>query len=65
MKEGNTKKRPVECHDWSEAFDCCRERDRPMWVRVGGEVAKCYPSGACKSEEDVEAEEHLHEMDGC
>jgi hypothetical protein len=35
--------------DWSEAFDLCREIDRPISVRVrtenGIEEARVYPSG--------------------
>ena len=31
--------------DWSEAFAVCRERDRPLKVRVGNEVGTVYPSG--------------------
>jgi len=38
-QDGN-RKNPVQCIDWFEAFDCCRERDRPCIVAVhepGGE----------------------------
>ena len=30
---------------WSEAFDTCRERDRPLCVVVDNELGTCYPSG--------------------
>ena len=41
-------------YDWSEAFDVCRERNRPIIARVdskdGGknkvEICKIFPSGA-------------------
>lgn len=30
---------------WPEAFDACREANRPLVVCVDGEVAKIFPSG--------------------
>ncbi len=33
---------------WEEAFNYCREADHPVVVRVDGETAKIYPSGAWK-----------------
>ena len=38
--------------DWSEAFDVCREMDKPITVAVPVndvvEVARIFPSGRCK-----------------
>lgn len=34
--------------DFSTAFDYCREADKPVAVRVGGERWKLYPSGQVK-----------------
>lgn len=48
MYKNGTKGNPVECCDWSMAFDLCRERDCPTWCKVGEEVGKCYPSGHFK-----------------
>lgn len=31
---------------WEEAYDCCREGDTPMVVRVGDETGKVFPSGS-------------------
>jgi hypothetical protein len=31
--------------DFSDAFDYCREKDRPVTVLVQGEKWKLYPSG--------------------
>jgi len=31
--------------DWSDAFDTCRERNRPINATVDGETCKIYPSG--------------------
>ena len=49
-------KKPSDCEvfdTWSEAFDACRERDRPIVVECSedriGEVAKIYPSGSSKT----------------
>ena len=38
---------PVKVFDDSQAFDVCRERNRPVWVLVEetGEQYKAYPSG--------------------
>jgi len=35
----------LEFIEWSEAFDCCRERNRPINATVKGETCKIYPSG--------------------
>jgi hypothetical protein len=35
----------IECFDWPEAFDICRERQRPIVAKVGNEIGKCFPSG--------------------
>jgi len=34
---------------WEEAFDACREANRPLVVRVDGEIAKIFPSGSCRT----------------
>lgn len=44
MKQG-TKANPLPCEDWSESFDAARERQRPLWCKVGEEIGKCFPSG--------------------
>jgi hypothetical protein len=31
--------------DYSDAFDYCRDSNRPVKVRVGNEIAKLFPSG--------------------
>lgn len=31
--------------DWSDAYDCCRERGTPIVAIVGDEEAKIFPSG--------------------
>ena len=31
---------------WPEAFDTCRERNRPIHVAVKGKIQKIYPSGS-------------------
>lgn len=36
---------PLTFETWSEAFDCCRERNMPIVAEVEGEVCKCFPSG--------------------
>jgi hypothetical protein len=38
---------------WEEAFDTCRERDRPLRVYVDGEIAKIFPSGSYKKIRDA------------
>jgi len=35
----------VVCPDWMDAYDCCRERDRPTVCQVGDSVGRCFPSG--------------------
>ena len=39
-------------NDWYEAFDCCRERNKPVIATVDDgnkiETCKVYPSGTCK-----------------
>ena len=32
---------------WVQAFDYCRERDRPIIVWVDGQIARIFPSGHC------------------
>lgn len=44
----------LEAWDWAEAFDVCRERNRPLVVYVQekddpAEVAKIFPSGRCET----------------
>ena len=34
---------------WEEAFDYCRERNCPVIIKVDGETAKIFPSGAAKT----------------
>lgn len=34
-----------EFSTWSDAYDHCREANRPVVVTVGGECRKIYPSG--------------------
>ena len=34
---------------WADAFDLCREMDRPINVRVDGVCYKLFPSGHCKN----------------
>jgi len=48
--DGN-KSTPVKVFDDSQAFDVCRERDRPTWVVVeeSGEIYKAFPSGHFES----------------
>ena len=37
----------IAVHDWNEAFDVCRERDKPQVVRdPTGQRTKIYPSGS-------------------
>ena len=42
-----------EFDTWPEAFDCCRERNRPLDVCVPDgpdyEYARIFPSGHCKT----------------
>lgn len=49
-KDGS-KRTPVKVFDNSEAFDVCRERNRPTWVDVQEtkEVFLAFPSGYSKS----------------
>ena len=35
----------IEFPTWPDAFDYCREANRPVVFRIGGEVWKIYPSG--------------------
>lgn len=35
----------MQFETWPDAFDFCRDADRPIVVSVGGEVRKIYPSG--------------------
>lgn len=44
-RPGSSYKYPLVCNDWSEAFDACRERDRPLICVVGDELGKAFPSG--------------------
>ena len=46
-KDGTSQSNPVKVFDDSQAFDVCRERNQPVWVRVEetGELYKAYPSG--------------------
>ena len=43
----------LPCREWSEAFDLCRERDRPVDVVVVesgiAEYATVFPSGHCRT----------------
>ena len=45
-KDGS-KNNPVPCFDYSECFDCARERDRPVWcfVKEANKLFKAFPSG--------------------
>src|SRR5688572_9996165 len=36
---------PEDFGSFEEAFDACRDRDRPMLVRVGAEQGTVFPSG--------------------
>ena len=36
-------------HDWPEAFDVCRERNRPIIANVKLEICKIFPSGHGKT----------------
>jgi hypothetical protein len=36
---------PLEFDNFSDAFDYCRECDRPVVVNVDGELWKLFPSG--------------------
>lgn len=51
-KDG-TKRTPVEVFDNSEAFDVCRERNRPTWVNVQetGELYQAFPSGYARHQQ--------------
>jgi hypothetical protein len=40
-----TVRSPYIFGDWSDAFDLCRELNRPIVVRVHGEMSRIYPSG--------------------
>lgn len=48
---------PLLCEAYWEAFDICRERDRPIWVKVeSGDkciLAKIFPSGRIENETEV------------
>jgi hypothetical protein len=37
-----------EFADWSDAFDYCREVNKPIFARVSGQVQKLFPSGHAK-----------------
>lgn len=50
-----TKSQPHEVASWSDAFDWCREARRPLYFRVGDELAKCYPSGRLEALHDKAA----------
>ncbi len=45
--------RSEKFHDWSEAYDYCREANYPVDVCVtddnGTEYAKIFPGGSCKT----------------
>jgi len=41
----DTKHNPHVVFDWSEAYDWCRDVNRPMWFKVGDEIRRCFPSG--------------------
>ena len=45
-KDGS-KSNPVQCFERSEAFDCARERGRPVWcfIEEGKELIKFFPTG--------------------
>lgn len=50
-KDGS-KRTPVKVFDNSEAFDVCRDRNRPTWVEVEetGELYQAFPSGFAKGQ---------------
>jgi len=45
--KNGTKNNPVKVFDDSEAFTVCRERNRPVWVKVEEtkELYRAFPSG--------------------
>ena len=38
----------IQCKDYCEAYDLCREYNHPIVVQVGNEIAKIYLSGSWK-----------------
>lgn len=55
-----TKQNPRVVHDWCQAFDTCREQNRPMWFKVVAEVGKCFPSGRFEA-----VTNEPHDIEGC
>lgn len=47
--EGVMNKQIKEFDDFPEAFDYCRERDKPVIVKIQGKEWKLYPSGYAKN----------------
>ncbi len=46
--KNGSKKNPVDCYEYSEAFECARERNQPVWCFISEsiELVKIYPSGS-------------------
>lgn len=43
--ENGTITNPVRCNEWSDVFDCARERNQPIIAECNGEIGKAFPSG--------------------
>lgn len=62
LYEDGTVGDPVECADWSEAYDVCRERDVPTVCLVGGDrLGRCFPSGYFEALNEAAREEEARE----
>jgi len=49
MTSNETQKPPLEFQTMQQAFDYCREADRPVIVRIAGQLCKLFPSGKSRT----------------